>query len=143
MTRILAQKNYSVFQLPGSAIDNDTSFNEWVMLIMDDLNSQRNIVISGPVELIKDKLQIKEITHKLVIAAKMIIEKCSSNCQLFIEGGETASLFFRVVGWTELKVDYAWNEGVVLLGYKDSDIRVFIKPGSYKWPEKIFMYISL
>ena len=133
----MTQKKYSEFRLPLLAIDNDTDFNEWLVRVMKDLDDNRQIVVSGPVERVEDLSGIKEILCKLARVAKLMVERSPKGSQFFIEGGETASLFCRTMRWTDLQIHHAWKEGVVLLANKDSDIRIAIKPGSYSWPKEI------
>jgi hypothetical protein len=56
---------------------------------------------------------------------------------LLIEGGETSSLFFRHMGWHDLTISDAFETGIVSLSPPDCDIKIIIKPGSYKWPDYV------
>jgi len=135
---ILTGKNYSVLHLPESAIDNQADYDEWISLVKKELEADRQIVITGPAKKIEDKLKMKEISIRLTKASKIFLEKNPCKTQLFIEGGETASLFFRSMGWLDLQIHQTWDEGgVVLLGTQGSCTHVAIKPGSYRWPDSV------
>ena len=133
---LLSKQNYIIYQLPELAITDKIKFKEWLLIIKKSLTNQKSIVISGPDKSHRDPLEMKLITKRLVHAAKMIAKNLSPG-QLFIEGGETASKFFRVMGWDNLFIHQAVNDGIVSLFKPGTNITVTIKPGSYKWPDKI------
>ena len=135
---ILTRKNYSVLHLPLSAIDIQADFDEWISHVKIELGAGRQIVVAGPAKNVEDKLKVKKISTRLIDAAKIFLEKKSDNTQLFIEGGETASLFFRSMGWLDLQIHQTWDAGgIVLLCTHVSDTFVAIKPGSYSWPDSV------
>jgi len=134
----LKQREYSYHHLPVTAIDNESEFNEWLIVIMKDMVDKKQIVVSGPVEHIKDRSKNKKILYRLANVAKSMIETSSSGTLFLIEGGETASTICRNMGWTDLQLRYVWNDGVVLLANKHMDIHIAIKPGSYFWPTELF-----
>ena len=133
---ILSEHKYTLYRLPEPAIKDKVKFKEWIMIIRESLNNQKLIVISGPDKRYHDPLEIKFITKRLVYAAKIIADNLSTG-QLFIEGGETASKFFRVMGWDNLYIHQAVNDGIVSIFKPGTNIIVTIKPGSYKWPDYI------
>lgn len=58
--------------------------------------------------------------------------------QLFIEGGTTSSEVVRKIGWNRLiPVDYI-GKGVVRMKVADSPNFLIVKPGSYKWPGRLW-----
>ena len=133
---ILSEHKHTLYRLPEPAIKDNVRFKEWLLIIRESLNNQKLIVISGPDKRYKDPLEIKFISERLVYAAKIIADNLSTG-QLFIEGGKTASMFFRVMGWDNLFIHQAVNDGIVSLSKPGTNIIVTIKPGSYKWPDNI------
>jgi uncharacterized protein YgbK (DUF1537 family) len=60
--------------------------------------------------------------------------------ELFIEGGDTASGILRLLGWNRFYPVEEWDLGVVRMKISDDpSIHLTTKPGSYPWPEKIFI----
>ena len=141
MTELLSHHCYSVFYLPLSAINNEKGFDEWFSLIRIHIDSHQKIAVAGPREKVNDRRKVIQIKNRLVDVAKYIIGNFRPESILFIEGGETASSFVRVMGWNDLYLKYAWDEGAAMLIESNSNARIFIKPGSYKWPEEIFAYL--
>jgi len=135
--RILAGKDYFVSRLPIAALENNDRYDEWTRRIICELTNQRCIVISGPARRIEDHLQINMITDKLLMSAAMMVENLPSGSLLLIEGGETSSQFFRYKNWHDLTISDAFETGIVSLSPPDCDIKIIIKPGSYKWPEYV------
>ena len=135
--RILAGKDYFVSRLPIAALENNDRYDEWTRHIISELMNQRCIVISGPARRIEDPLQINMITDKLLMSAGMMVENLPFGSLLLIEGGETSSQFFRLKNWHDLTISDAFETGVVALSPPDCDIKIIIKPGSYKWPEYV------
>lgn len=135
--RILAKKDYFVSRLPIAALEKKDRCDEWTRHIISELMNQRCIVISGPARRIEDPLKITMITDKLLMSAGIMVENLPSGSLLLIEGGETSSRFFRHMEWHDLKISDAFETGIVSLSPPDCDIKIIIKPGSYKWPEYV------
>lgn len=135
----LRQRNYGCFQLPDSAITDEIAFENWLSEIEHFVLQGRNTVISGPANLIKDKPAVRRITELIVFAAKRIAELSKFGGHFFMEGGETASLFFRTMEWNNIIVLKVHGDGVVTLRPENEDTHLTIKPGSYEWPEELIM----
>jgi uncharacterized protein YgbK (DUF1537 family) len=59
--------------------------------------------------------------------------------QLFVEGGGTASVLMRRMGWTHTRVCRQYAPGVVALQVDaQPPVIVTVKPGSYPWPDEIW-----
>jgi len=59
--------------------------------------------------------------------------------RLLLEGGATASAALRRMKWTHLRVAESAASNLPGLKVPDTDTpRVFMKPGSYDWPETIW-----
>jgi D-threonate/D-erythronate kinase len=135
----LKKQNYKCFRLPENAIKNEIVFRNWLSDIEQSVLQDMNIVISGPVHLIKDKPAVRRITEQIVFAAKRIVELYKFRGHFFIEGGETASGFFRIMEWNSIIVLKVHSDGVVTLRPEKGGTIVTIKPGSYEWPEDLFV----
>ena len=62
--------------------------------------------------------------------------------KLMLEGGATASAVCRKMGWNHFEVDGELASGVVQMRVLDPEAgigrRIYIKPGSYAWPEAVW-----
>ena len=66
-----------------------------------------------------------------------VLRRCSVR-HLFIEGGMTASIILRRLGWRRMRVCAELSPGVVSLESADHpDLAVTTKPGSYRWPDSL------
>lgn len=136
MTR-LEELGYMIFHLPASAIRNDQTFAEWTALIGSRVQNGHKVVVSGPPGKDLEPIDAGNIAGKVARAAKVVADFSEPDTRLFIEGGETASLFFREMCWDQLIVSQFHDVGVVTLQPKGAGISVTVKPGSYPWPEKL------
>lgn len=60
--------------------------------------------------------------------------------ELIIEGGSTASHILRALHWERFQPVRELAKGVVVLKIIDRpDIQLIVKPGSYRWPEQLFL----
>ncbi len=134
--RSLEERNYVLFQLPVAAIDNEDKFTEWIQKIIKIIDQNR-IVISGPSVRIENSEEIIKIRNRLVNIAKVIVKKIPARSQLFIEGGGTASQFFRLMGWNDFKIGQVFGPGVVSVIPGFNEINIIVKPGSYQWPDRL------
>jgi uncharacterized protein YgbK (DUF1537 family) len=66
---------------------------------------------------------------------KNFVKKIPARSQLFIEGGGTASQFFRLMGWNDFKIGQVFGPGVVSVIPNFNEIDIIIKLGSYHWPD--------
>jgi len=133
----LRQLNIDTFQLPDEAIENERLFLHWVVKIKKAAASKHNVIIAGPADK-KSGTVAGAITGRLVAAAEKVAGIAEPGTHFFIEGGETASMFVRKLGWDNIRVLKVYGDGVVSLKGTGADINITIKPGSYEWPESIF-----
>ena len=131
----LNSKGYDVFELPGRAIREESYFMEWIGRIRNAIEKGGTLMVTGPLEIMDDPDCARGIVEKLVRATKVVVEHSIPGTHLFMEGGETASAFFRYMGWGELLVRQVHDVGVVTLQPVDGDLEVTVKPGSYAWPD--------
>ena len=130
----LVELGYLVLQLPASAIRNDQAFAEWTDLIGNKVKSGHKVVVSGPSGTSIEPADAANIARKVARAARVIAGHSGPGARLFVEGGETASSFFREMGWDQLIVSQFHDAGVVTLEPGGAGLSVTVKPGSYPWP---------
>lgn len=136
--RRLAQKGYTVFRLPIAAINKLTKFDKWLGEILHTIGNGKPIAISGPIKRLEDPIKISTTGKRLVDVAKIITQKTMVKNLMLMEGGETASNFFREMEWDTLVVCGVYGPGVVALKHHTEEMKVVIKPGSYPWPDTFF-----
>jgi uncharacterized protein YgbK (DUF1537 family) len=131
----LRTSGYRVFELPLKAIREEACFLEWTGKIRDAIEKGGKLMIKGPLEFMDGPDSSRGITEKLVRLAMVVVEHATPDTHLFMEGGETASAFFRAMGWDQLLIWQVHGVGVVTLRAPHNDLPVTVKPGSYSWPE--------
>ena len=79
-----------------------------------------------------------KITRTLATAAAGQI-RTGNVSQVFCEGGATAAALMKVMSWTRFRVIPGAPAGIGALEPVDTTgLRLFIKPGSYPWPEEVW-----
>ena len=137
------QNGFRVHSLPVNALEDDILFFEWKDIILTQLKKGEQLVITGPIEHIYDHKIIERIQTRLVDMAMRIVSYDKDISTLLIEGGETASSFFRQMCIENLEVERVNHEGVVSLHSPKIDYIITIKPGSYSWPDAFFQNQTL
>ena len=122
--------------------DQDTikkSTRLWIDQILNVLGKGRQAVaFVRPYPLrkwISPRTMIKIFSQMAVTVIKSVkIE------ELIIEGGSTASHILRALHWERFQPVRELAKGVVVLKIIDRpDIQLIVKPGSYRWPEQLFL----
>ncbi|MEM9016779.1 MAG: four-carbon acid sugar kinase family protein [Verrucomicrobiota bacterium] len=86
------------------------------------------------------QIAIDALLPCLVERARSLIEN-ETDLRIALEGGATATAFLRAMGWDRFFVVPENHEGVgtlIPLGAPDG-ILVSVKPGSYPWPDSLFL----
>jgi hypothetical protein len=135
--RRLRSAGYEVFELPWRALREESIFMEWTGKIRNAIKEGGKLMVTGPFEIMEDPDSARQIAGKVARAAKVVSEHAVPGSHLNMEGGETASEFFRVMGWDQLIVRQVHDVGVVTLQPGEGDLQVTVKPGSYAWPENL------
>ncbi len=133
----LRSLDYYVYELPVRAIREESFFLEWTRKIRKVMRKEGKLMITGPIAHVNEPQAAGRISGKLARAAKMLAENVSPDTHLYMEGGETASEFFRIMGWDQLVIRKVLDTGVVTLQHEHADLKVTVKPGSYSWPENL------
>ena len=136
----LIKLGYHAFNLPAAAIRNESLFIEWTTKIGVSVKGGERVVVTGPSGTQTDPSDAGCIAGRVALASRVVAETSGSGTHLFIEGGETASSFFREMGWGQLLLKQFLDVGVVTLQAEGSDKSVTVKPGSYPWPEGILEF---
>ncbi len=134
---LLSAKKYSIFHLSQLNLKSENQFLKWTNSVITEFKRGKNIAITTPTEFIRKHSRRIKITKALVEAACQIMANSTTSKLFFVEGGETASSFFRNLGWRELVVRCNFEGGTVMLLNEKANREVIIKPGSYKWPKVI------
>ena len=127
---------FEVMALPEACFRNGVD-EAWVSKVRETLQRTRRVMIA--IGQPADSHPPAALTNTLVDAAARIIAGVS-NLRVAIEGGATAMAFIRLAGWTRFSVVPEGITGVGSLrpaGMKDAPL-LWVKPGSYPWPEGVF-----
>jgi uncharacterized protein YgbK (DUF1537 family) len=135
--RRLQEIGYVAFELPVNAIRNESLFTEWAREIQDTVKRGMNVVVSGPFGTINNRDGAGKISGLIARAAKVVADLAPPGTHLCLEGGESASGFFRTMGWEQAIVSQVLDVGVVTLQPEGADVQITVKPGSYRWPENL------
>ena len=135
---ILGKSGYVVFRLPKASIENNGKFEIWMNGILEAQQNEIPVVITGPAKRLEEPVEIDKTGERIVEAAMALIQNLPAGSQVMMEGGETASSFFREMKWDTLLISDVHGPGIVALKNLCSPVKVVIKPGSYPWPETIF-----
>jgi uncharacterized protein YgbK (DUF1537 family) len=135
--RQLKNLGYAVFSLPGHAIRSESVFVAWTNGIREAVKEGRTVLVSGPSRTLNGPGDSAEVARKLARAGKVLAENARQGTHFFLEGGDTASAFFREMAWDRLIVSQVHDVGVVTLKPEGAAMQVTVKPGSYPWPEKL------
>ena len=132
----MINQGYTCFALPEEALKKQTVYVKWVSQINDALYDGGKIIIARPDKKIFDQEAIMNITSLISKATLELLDYCTPEDELLIEGGETASTVFRYMGNTTFRVKEVITDGIVKLALDHPVICITVKPGSYKWPER-------
>ncbi|MCB1209672.1 MAG: four-carbon acid sugar kinase family protein [Verrucomicrobiales bacterium] len=81
-----------------------------------------------------------EVMTTAVVAAAAAVAKGVRGLRLAMEGGATAIALMRHCGWTRFEVQRAGLTGVGVLRVIGGEAPVlWVKPGSYPWPDGVFV----
>lgn len=133
----LQETGYTAFALPVPAIRDENVFLKWTEKIRSEVRAGSKVVVTGPSLTVSGLEDVAMITRKLAWAGKVVLENAKPGTHLYLEGGETASAFFREMSWNGLVVKQVHDLGVVTLQPEGREILITVKPGSYPWPKKL------
>lgn len=137
----LLEKNCPTLLWPDALLTAEISqkdLNEFIQKAIKiyKINSRLNLSISDK------NIQFPEsstiLKQRMGIIVKELLLHCPIN-ELYIEGGATAFEILQVLHLNSLKPLSELSPGVVKLHSEGNNpVTITIKPGSYRWPEKLF-----
>lgn len=138
---VLEEKGIAICPLPCDRISkdglNERCLQKWFNAVTDLFNKNREVAATIPLPLIKNK-GISEVLADFTAGLVDRVFRQVKLQQILIEGGTTASRMIRKMGWEPLLPVFEFRLGAVLLEVQElPDFRLFVKPGSYPWPENI------
>jgi uncharacterized protein YgbK (DUF1537 family) len=139
---ILGKNGYAVFRLPKACIEHNGKFETWMHGILEAQQNEIPVVITGPAKRLEEPVEIDKTGERIVEAAMALIQNLPAGSQVMMEGGETASSFFREMKWDTLLFSDVHGPGIVALINQAGTLKVVTKPGSYPWPETLFDQIK-
>ena len=106
--------------------------------IMDTMNRNRGLILA-----IRDDLGPGHNTCGLYAGLVQSILAGMQIPELYIEGGATASAIVRGMKWSRFTPCAELRPGVVRMRVEDGpECTITIKPGSYPWPDDMFVRLS-
>ena len=137
----LQQQGYPCFYLPEKSLENKSVYEEFIDRMIETIEKEHPLIIARPEIELTGLTALGKITELLSGSAAILINKCSTGDEIFIEGGETASTIIRDLK-SDLRIREVLGAGVVKLELINSGIFLIVKPGSYPWPENFFNFIK-
>jgi len=136
----------------ANATADDTLIRQWADRILQALSISGRVIIAilQPVVQASPKgwtgskpPPAAKLAQNLRITMAAVVQKVFSSAkinELFIDGGATAEAVLRALQWGTFDVTGQYAPGVVQMRVSEgSDNYVTIKPGSYLWPNRIWI----
>jgi len=136
-----AGRGVPVFPLPtelavGGSLDT-RSLNALADQVAASLQIAPRVILYVGLPPVNDVTVAEMLALRLVAVAKEVLLRVKVG-QVFAEGGATAVVLARQMGWQQLQVTAELAPGVVTLAPKGERSPSFtMKPGSYSWPEEV------
>ena len=118
---------------------DDTLIRKWAENVLDALSQSDRVITAIPQLTVRDSRLAKNLLMKTAALVRMVLGAAEIH-ELFIEGGATAEAVLRRLRYKRFDVLAEYAPGVVQMrapGQKK--LYVTIKPGSYPWPNNIWM----
>ncbi|MFL1011640.1 four-carbon acid sugar kinase family protein [Flavisericum labens] len=115
--------------------DNDlVKFTEEIVQIY---SQNRKLIVRISDKNIQFKNSSKVLKNRLSLVLQQLLTEINFK-ELFIEGGATAYDILKKLNWNAFTPKETLAEGVVRMAYNlDKSKHITLKPGSYKWPERL------
>jgi uncharacterized protein YgbK (DUF1537 family) len=130
-----------VCNFPGKSISTPEFSEECLNRWIDDIKTcfkNNNTVMSAILHPVNRARGISKILNQLVTEMIRQVLASEDPDELFIEGGATISHLIRTIGWDTFEVAGEYERGIVELKVLNkTGLRLFVKPGSYTWPDEI------
>ncbi len=125
----------------ASASPTQTDLNPWQRDILNALHQRGRAIVAVRHPL--DPARSQQIVETLTAAVAAILPPLNAPCEIFAEGGSTASHLASRMGWREFSASRELATGVVRLAIANEAARwLTIKPGSYPWPPEVWASLA-
>ncbi len=121
--------------IPAVAMCDDEL--EWTVQLVSALGSSGIVLMHVGREVTGGLAVAERIQAGIARCVAQVVRACGT-ADLLVDGGATASAVIRELGWRELIVRAEVSPGVVAL-QSESPTRLTIKPGSYAWPDAVWV----
>jgi uncharacterized protein YgbK (DUF1537 family) len=144
--RAARESGVPVFSLPLVVAQGETFSAEMARTIAESavaaLQTNPRVILSVGLPLVSDRVVAKSLAGFLVEVAELVVRAARVRL-LYVDGGATAALLLRRLGWTRLNVIGELAPGVATLAVEHNPgMWLTIKPGSYSWPASYFSRVE-
>jgi D-threonate/D-erythronate kinase len=128
------EKNSTVLYLTKQVIENGTNDEAWLQQCKNVLEQKQKAIIAFKSETIPADASAADLRSIMAKAVKTVIEQ-NKICELFVEGGSTATAILQELGINHLSPVNELARGVVRM--KAGELYITVKPGSYELSKEI------
>jgi len=126
-------------QLQSAANPADGLIRQWAADAARAFEPHARVVLAINNPLLADPLAARRLCDQLVAAAQAVLKQVPVS-DLCVEGGATAAALLHSMGWTRLAVIRELSPGVVTMRpAATASVKVTLKPGSYAWPDELWV----
>jgi uncharacterized protein YgbK (DUF1537 family) len=134
-------KGAAVFSLPeelgAGAEFSAAAMEEIAGQAAGALRERRRVILNIGLPLVREPGVARLLAAHLVRLAARVLERAEVG-RVYAEGGETAAVLVRRMGWGRLTVARELALGVVTVAVEGkARLRFTLKPGTYEWPREI------
>ena len=127
----------------ASPATTDETIRDWAHAASDAIADRGVAMMAIDMELVETPGLPSAMVGDLLIGhltkAVELVLKDRGVGRLLVEGGQTASLLVRRLGWSRLKIRRQYDLGIVSLEPVSQDQPLLtVKPGSYPWPLEVW-----
>lgn len=120
-------------------IADDILIGQWTDDILKALSASGRAIIAIPQPVVNDSKLAKNLRITMAAVVQRVFSSVKIH-ELFIDGGATAEAVLRALQWVTFDVIGQYAPGVVQMRVSEgADNYVTIKPGSYPWPNRIWI----
>lgn len=135
------ERDIPVFSLPDDLAQGGGPGPEVEMAstqqILPVLKSRGRVILQTAVRVAQDPATGRRLMERLTQQAASVIRDAAV-AHIYVEGGATAALLLKRMGWERLRVVGEMAPGVVTLVANEASAPLLtIKPGSYQWPNSL------
>lgn len=138
LPQIAASHRAAVCAMPDGLFDRPTStaVQEWSAQILEQFRRGDKVLLHVSHQVRAGASQ--QLLRTLAEVVTIVLGALPID-HLLAAGGATAAAIRKTIGWHVFDVEAELATGVVMLKIPGQNTRLTIKPGSYRWPERIWM----